>query len=192
MAGYNGSGVFSFSYSWQNDAANGISITASRMDTEFADATGGFNLAMTRDGQGAATAIIPFASGITIGGGATLSNYTQGTWTPRDASGAGLTLTTNRATYVRIGSMIMLDMTLSYPVTANGANAVIDGIPFLFANTIGVGGAFFIYDGLTAGALGFPVLNTGGFLITGINGTPIVNSTLSGATLRTQFMCFTV
>lgn len=62
MSGFNGSGVFSFTYLWANDAANGIPITASRMDTEFADATGGFNLCVTRDGQGSPSADIPWNS----------------------------------------------------------------------------------------------------------------------------------
>lgn len=62
MAGYNGSGAFSFSYSWQNDAANAIPITASRMDTQFQDAVGGFDLCVTRDGQGSPSADIPWNS----------------------------------------------------------------------------------------------------------------------------------
>lgn len=73
MAGYNGSGVFSYSFVWVNDAANGIPITASRMDTQFADSTGGFNNVLTRDAQGVATAIIPFPLGITSD---TVNEYT--------------------------------------------------------------------------------------------------------------------
>lgn len=64
MSGFNGSGVFDFTYNWVNDSANGIPITASRMDTQFADAAGGFDNCMTRDAQGAATVLIPFALGL--------------------------------------------------------------------------------------------------------------------------------
>lgn len=59
MSGFNGVGVFSFTYNWVNDATNGVPITASRMDTQFADATGGFDLCLTRDGQGSASANLP-------------------------------------------------------------------------------------------------------------------------------------
>ena len=59
MPGFDGMGGFTFPYNWVNDAANGIDITASRMDTQFATATGGFDLCLTRDGQGAASANLP-------------------------------------------------------------------------------------------------------------------------------------
>jgi hypothetical protein len=60
MAGYDGNGNFFFTYSWANDSANGIPITASRMDGQFNDAVSGFDLCITRDGQGAPTVAIPF------------------------------------------------------------------------------------------------------------------------------------
>jgi hypothetical protein len=74
-SGYQGNGTFQFTFLWANDAANGIPITASRMDTEFADATGGFNNVICRDGQSTTSASIPFSQGITITGGS------NGTWT---------------------------------------------------------------------------------------------------------------
>lgn len=191
MSGYNGSGVFNFTYSWANDAANGIPITASRMDQEFADATSGFNLAMTRDGQGVATAIIPFANGITIGGGQTLTNYSSGTWVPHDASGAGLSLTIARATYVRIGSILLCDMAISYPVNASASNAVLDGLPLPFANVSGAGGTFLLYTGSFL-AEAIPVQNAGGFTIVNVSGAPVANSALSGLGVRAQFTVFTV
>lgn len=60
MSGWNGSGGFTLPYSWQADAAAGIDITASRMDTQFATiSANGFNNTLTRDGQGSATADLP-------------------------------------------------------------------------------------------------------------------------------------
>lgn len=51
--GWNGSGTFTLTYSWVNDAANAIPITASRMDTQEQDMAGnGFGNCVTRDGQG--------------------------------------------------------------------------------------------------------------------------------------------
>lgn len=57
---FNGSGVFNLVYNWENDANNNIPITASRMDGQESDmAQNGFDLCLTRDGQGFATANLP-------------------------------------------------------------------------------------------------------------------------------------
>jgi hypothetical protein len=58
--GWNGSGIFTRGYSWVNDAANSIPITASRMDADTNDIVGnGLNNCLTRDGQGGPTANLP-------------------------------------------------------------------------------------------------------------------------------------
>lgn len=63
MAGWNGSGVFTFPYSWEADAAAGIDILASRMDTQFDTVSvDGFGNTLTRDGQGQPTANLPMAN----------------------------------------------------------------------------------------------------------------------------------
>jgi hypothetical protein len=57
---WSGSGTFTRNYSWTNDAANSIPITASRMDADTNDiVTNGFGNTLTRDGQGSATANLP-------------------------------------------------------------------------------------------------------------------------------------
>jgi hypothetical protein len=58
--GWNGSGIFTRGYSWINDAANSIPITASRMDADTNDiVSNGLNNCLTRDGQGIPTANLP-------------------------------------------------------------------------------------------------------------------------------------
>lgn len=52
---FNGSGVFNRIYSWAQDAANSIDITASRVDTEDSGFATGLSLCVTRDGQGKMT-----------------------------------------------------------------------------------------------------------------------------------------
>ena len=59
MAGWNGSGTFSVTYNWVQDKNNNIVITASRMDTQFADVVSGLNNCVTLDGQNTATANLP-------------------------------------------------------------------------------------------------------------------------------------
>ena len=62
----------------------------------------------------------------------TLDDYEEGTWTPSDASGAGLSFTVfGTARYVKIGQLVFFCIDqLNYPSTANGSTASIGGLPF--------------------------------------------------------------
>lgn len=66
----------------------------------------------------------------------TLDDYEEGTWTPSDGSGAGLSFT-SAGTYTKTGRMVVAQAAVIYPATASGANAVIGGFPF----TIGASNA---------------------------------------------------
>ena len=69
--GWNGTGTFNRLYSWVQDKANGLNIDSTRVDTDTNDiVTAGLGNCMTRDGQGAASARIPFSAGISLGDGA--------------------------------------------------------------------------------------------------------------------------
>lgn len=60
---FNGSGTFNRIYSWVTDDANGIPITASRMDTDTNDITAnGLSDCITRDGQSLPTANLPMGN----------------------------------------------------------------------------------------------------------------------------------
>jgi hypothetical protein len=48
----------------------------------------------------------------------TLDDYEEGTWTPTDGSGAGLSFTVNSATYTKIGNTVRVSFYGSYPTTA--------------------------------------------------------------------------
>src|ERR1700686_74832 len=52
MAAYDGNGNYIRSYSWVQDASNGIAITASRFDTEMNGEAAALSICVTRDGQG--------------------------------------------------------------------------------------------------------------------------------------------
>jgi hypothetical protein len=61
----------------------------------------------------------------------TLDDYEEGTWTPTDQSGAGLTLTAYPVgRYTKIGRLVHVQCQISYPTTANGSSALIGGLPF--------------------------------------------------------------
>jgi hypothetical protein len=59
---------------------------------------------------------------------------TNTTWTPTDASGAGLSFTGVSASYTQIGNMVFYYAQLTYPTTASGSNAAIGGLPVNVAN----------------------------------------------------------
>jgi hypothetical protein len=62
------------------------------------------------------------------------ADYEEGTWTPTDGSGAGLTFSAGTAgIYTKIGCVVYISASVRYPVTASAANAVISGMPFTMA-----------------------------------------------------------
>ena len=67
-------------------------------------------------------------------GASTLTDYETGSWTPTDASGAGLTFTSVYASYVKIGKTVTVTYTFNYPTTVNTASTSISGLPFTSAN----------------------------------------------------------
>jgi hypothetical protein len=62
----------------------------------------------------------------------TLDDYEEGTWTPVDASGSGLTFTTpyGTPTYTKIGRSVTVIFTLVFPSTASTNAIQIGGLPF--------------------------------------------------------------
>jgi hypothetical protein len=116
-------------------------VTASNFTQTLPAATGTVALLQTPSfattiGVGGAT---PAASGAGITFPATFSastdantldDYEEGTWTPADGSGAGLSITTQAATYTKIGRLVTATVYASYPSTANSSQASISGLPF--------------------------------------------------------------
>ena len=60
----------------------------------------------------------------------TLDDYEEGTWTPTDVSGAGLSYTISFAQYTKIGKVVTVTYQITFPSTASGASARIGGLPF--------------------------------------------------------------
>jgi hypothetical protein len=62
------------------------------------------------------------------------------TWTPVDTSGAGLTFTTSKCVYSRVGNIVTVSGQIVFPSTASSADIAIGGLPFPAATgTIAVG-----------------------------------------------------
>jgi len=69
----------------------------------------------------------------------TLNDYEVGTWTVTDQSGAGLSITTNRANYIKIGRLVFCVASINYPSTSNSASAYLS-LPFANGITTYYGG----------------------------------------------------
>lgn len=102
-----------------SDLTAGRAISA----TQVTVSTG--SVVIGTSGQG-----IDFSATAGTGTSELLNDYEEGFWTPVDVSGAGLTFTVTSATYTKIGCLVYVQAFISYPVTANGAAAVIGGLPF--------------------------------------------------------------
>ena len=114
--------------------------------------TGGVSIATTTDAgagnllmgtgnitQGTAAKGINFTANTPAAGMTSqlLNWYEEGTWTPTDGSGAGLSLTVTSATYTRTGRTVFLTGDITYPSTTSASAAIISGLPFNSASNGG-------------------------------------------------------
>lgn len=109
-----------------------------------------------------------------------LDYYGEGTWTPTDASGAGLVFTSVvNSQYVKIGSLVYVAGTVTYPATANGAGAEIGGLPFtvLIGSVPGLTIAYKTEPSLAYLAL---AENGSSFVFYDNAGLSVTNATMSG------------
>ena len=187
MSSFNGTGTFQISGTGLPFVA-GTTISDTVANQLNTDLAAGLTNCLCKDGQQTATAVIPFAQGISIGGGTTLSTFSFGGFTPTDQSGAALSLTISRASYLQIGSWVFVEIALTYPATADGSAAVL-GLGALpnCVNALGVSGMWPIYFGGPSFLMSFMTPNTNKFGIYDSTASAQTNASLSGKSLRMQF-----
>lgn len=119
-------------------------------------------------------------------GSQNLSAYAEGTWTPADASGAGLVITSDSCLYTRVGRMVIATFSITYPSTASGATATIGGLPFTVNNSVsnGINGGAVTLTTVTTFICPFANANTATFAWTGVNNTVYTNANLSLKVMR--------
>ena len=113
-----------------------------------------------------------------------LSDYEEGTWTPVDSSGAGLSLTVNSATYTKIGRIVTAFAYVVYPSTVSASAAVLGGLPF---TTRGGNGGFQPFDvatDATVGMYGYTAQSA----TTASFWSNAANASITNATLSTKFV----
>ena len=91
---------------------------------------------------------LTMTGGIYLGGTGSanlLQDYEEGTWTPTDGSGAGLSFSVSHATYVKIGRAVLITFDFTYPSTSNTNGASVSGLPFTVSSD-GAGSMTVGYD----------------------------------------------
>ena len=112
----------------------------------------------------------------------TLDDYEEGTWTPTDNSGAGLSFTGVSATYTKVGRLVNCLCELNYPVTASVAAASIAGLPFTSSNTqANRSGGVVTISTTSAVQRIYPVSNNTTFPLLNATGAATTNVNCSGA-----------
>jgi hypothetical protein len=117
-------------YILNDGAKNMILGTSGATKATIYDATGDLGLQsgnlLVSSGKG-----IDFSATPGTGTSELLADYEEGTWTPVDGSGAGLTITVNDAYYTKVGRLVNFYLDVTYPITVDGAQASLSGLPFV-------------------------------------------------------------
>lgn len=130
------------------------------------------NLVIGTSGKGIDFSATPQSAGMTS---ELLSDYEEGTWTPADASGAGLILTTGTSIYTKVGRLVTASFVVIYPATASGVQAYIS-LPIA---SNGGGGVNFIYQTNGVTYTGYVEGANNRFAFATISGAAVANSSLS-------------
>ena len=116
----------------------------------------------------------------------TLDDYEEGTWTPTDGSGAGLTFSTAIGHYTKIGNMVYAAFQVQYPATASGSNAAIGGLPFTTGAYSGtqIFGGFLNYSTIATPFFGLTFPSSTAVFFFAPSATQITNVQLTGGQVR--------
>jgi hypothetical protein len=153
-----------------------------------ADVSGVLPTANGGTGVDIASATLPLGGGqiafpstqIPSAGLNTLDDYEEGSWTPNDASGAGLTLTGVVGDYIKIGKLVFVNAVFLYPVTASGAAAIIGGLPFTAKTVQPGGGGAMTFSNNGIHTLVFVRENTTHIELFSTAGAALTNAQMSG------------
>lgn len=160
------------------------SINASQIQTPITFAgnvtlsTG--NLVIGTSGQG-----IDFSATPGTGTSELLADYEEGTWTPIDASGAGLTFTSVSGRYTKVGRMVVAQCNFTFPATASASTIAIGGLPFTLSSSQANRQGFISYKNAasTVGDTLLPSASSTIFEVRSAGGGNRTNAEYSGAIL---------
>jgi len=113
-----------------------------------------------------------------------LDDYEEGTWTPADVSGAGLTLTVASAVYTKIGNIVHFEFAVTYPSTADVTGVALGGLPFTARNIVHPGGAYPLFTNYGASFFAPIIANSATINFYTVAGVQIFNNNFSGKIVR--------
>ena len=119
-----------------------------------------------------------------------LDDYEEGSWTPIDDSGAGLSFsnTSGNCFYTKIGNVVCASFRVTYPSTATSNNAHIGGLPFTAkSQSVNTDAVSFGEQNYVAGTMAVVSQGNTNFLFLTTNGSSVSlvpNSSISGKDFR--------
>ncbi len=131
----------------------------------------------------------PSVTSITFGSGTALSSYVEGTYTPTDVSGAGLTFTVSYAKYVRIGNVVEVTIYITFPATTD-TRAILISLPFTIA-TDAYPSSMCQTNAGSFGVMALGLSAAAAFIAVNVTSTAtsITNNQLSSTFIRTTIVC---
>ena len=171
------------------------SITAQTLVVQTITSSVDFVTGSTRFGSILANTHI-FSGSVTMNPGglfvSSSGNVGIGTTSPNNnlhihGSGAGLSITFNNATYVKIGQMVYAQCSITYPSTANTAGTQVNGLPYT-ANSTGFWGGSMRYTTYTGFVMSATAPSGTNFALYTTNGTQLLNANASGYRFDCVFM----
>jgi len=179
------------------EARQTFTHTTAGLSSQLQQGSTGFGLSalgsqtINFDTNGSERMRILSSGGITFNGDTASANalddYEEGTWTPADGSGAGLTFTSSGTPYyTKVGNLVTVQAFIIVPSTSNTNTFTITGLPYNIAtNSYGAGSAFnnanlghhLVYVEPTAGV----------FYVRDDNNVNLTNANMSG-----KFVCIGV
>jgi hypothetical protein len=160
----------------QSGVSNGLTISSDGANLSYQFDTG--NIVIGTSGKG-----IDFSATSGSGTSELLADYEEGTWTPIDSSGAGLTFVAATGSYTKVGNLVSASGFVQFPVTASALGITIGGLPFTSANTANRGVGSLNYKQTVAAATLLLNNNATNMLVVTETGSVTLNSALSNAVL---------
>jgi len=115
----------------------------------------------------------------------TLDDYEEGAWIPTDQSGASLSLTVYNATYTKVGRLVEIQASITYPSTASTADAQIGGLPFpAAAGNDNTGGICFSATNVNLNITGLIARSNTKFFLETIAGVSVSNLNMSSKVIK--------
>jgi hypothetical protein len=174
-----------------NQANQDLRLRTQNLDRVTVDSSGNVLVGTTTAVSGGG--ILQVSNGITfpatqvpIANANTLDDYEEGTWTPTDQSGAGLSLTNTSGNcfYTKVGNLVNLVFRFTMPTTSSVATVLIGGFQFTPKSlTSGNFAGMFSFTNYGT-AVTIATDGAGRFAIYDFSGTPVTNVLATGKDFR--------